>query len=215
MRAPSFAGQAGPCWHRRRRSLKPCTGMTARRRRLPSFHSASGRWSRRLRRHGASSSSAKAFRTKTEKEIEAIYRTTHWAGGLRPSRIVNATGMIAGSVRIVRPPKRIASSARSISGPNLVLPAGRFWNFMRATIIPAATDLGQRKGQTLAVSAAGAAHRPQDADQNCGRHLMRGDETTSGADNNQRRIFASSPTCRRACRRASWPCSASGWSSHS
>ena len=55
---------------------------------------------------------------------------------------LNATGGIAGSVRIIPAPKRTGSSARPISGPNLALPEGRFWNFMKATTIPAATTVG-------------------------------------------------------------------------
>ena len=106
------------------------------------FHSASGRWSRRPRRPGASSSSTKAFRTRPRKRSSGFTTSTALGRRTTTSPYLNATGRIAGNVRTIRAPKRIGSSARSISGPNLALPAGRFWNFMRATTIPAATTVG-------------------------------------------------------------------------
>ena len=53
-----------------------------------------------------------------------------------------ATGMIAGNVRTIRVLRRSACSAGSTLDPSLGLLAAPFWNFMKATIIPAATTFG-------------------------------------------------------------------------
>ena len=140
MRVPSFAGQAGPCWHRPRRSLKPCTGTTAPRP-ATCFRSAGGRLTRRPCRHDASSSSAKALRTKLKRMRKRYGRTTSFGRGTTTSRCVNATGGTAGSLWMVPVPKRTACSGVSMSVPRLDLHAGRIWNFMRA-LTPETTACG-------------------------------------------------------------------------
>ena len=79
---------------------------------------------------------------KTEEEVEGIYAFHCIGRRTTTSPSPKATGGIAGSVRTTQAPKRFCSSARSISGPNSAQPVDPFWNFMKATTIPAATTVG-------------------------------------------------------------------------
>ena len=79
---------------------------------------------------------------KTEREIERICASTVLAPTTSTSRSANTTGLNTSSAWETRPLRHISCSKRSTLGLNLRLRALPFWNFMRATTIPAATTVG-------------------------------------------------------------------------
>ena len=145
MRAPSFAGRASPCWHRRRRLLKPCTGMTLDGEDGYTYQLSLGEWT-------MEPPPAPTWRKffidqgiphKTEKEIERIC-DEHWIGPEDFDKPVSERYW-AGTLGVRGNPcakaylaaRQDRSRARTWRPP-----AGRFWNFMKATTIPAATTVG-------------------------------------------------------------------------